>query len=79
MLLLLHSLTRKRCKMPRQARKVSGMVIRQRLPRWYSPACKADGKMVSSVVADSSELRINVKSGTVYIVKVGGKTLKIAM
>ena len=40
---------------------------------------ETDGKMVSSVVADSSELRINVKSGTVYIVKVGGKTLKIAM
>ena len=46
MLLLLHSLTRKRCKMPRQARKLSGMGILQGVWCRHSPAGKTDGYLI---------------------------------
>ena len=42
MLLLLHSLTRKRRTMPRQARKLSGTGIRHVILCRHSPACKTD-------------------------------------
>ena len=38
-----------------------------------------DGKLVSSTPSDGDEMRIGVNNGAVYIVKAGGKTLKIAM
>ena len=48
MLLLLHSLTRKQCKMPRQARKLSGTEICQRHKCRHSPAGKTDGCLFRS-------------------------------
>ena len=46
MLLLLHRLKRKRRKMPRQARQLSGTGICQGLRRWYSPVGKIDKGLV---------------------------------
>ena len=38
-----------------------------------------DGVLQSSTVADGGDLRINAKSGAVYIVKSGDKTIKVAL
>ena len=38
-----------------------------------------DGVLQSSIVADGGDLRINAKSGAVYIVKSGDKTIKVAL
>ncbi|MBQ3753038.1 MAG: leucine-rich repeat domain-containing protein, partial [Prevotella sp.] len=38
-----------------------------------------DGKLLHSSAASSASLRISLKSGATYIVKTGGKTLKIAL
>ena len=48
MLLLLHSLTRKRHTMPRQARQFSGTGIRQSILCRHTPACKTDGCLFRS-------------------------------